>query len=225
MAEKEEEVIVDVEEVYSKTEEYVNENKNTISTVAGAIIIIIAAYFGYTQYYLAPLEEEAKTEMFKAEQFFAKDSFNLALNGGGLALGFLDIIDSYGGTKAGNLANYYAGICYLRTGDYESAIEHLEAFDGNDKMVGAVAKGATGDAYAELGELDNALSNYKEAVEHSDNNFTAPIYLMKAGKIAEELDDYSTAKKLYERIKKDFPETTEGQNIDKYLAKVTLLAN
>jgi hypothetical protein len=52
--------------------------------------------------------------MMLAQQQFEKDSFQLALtNPGGGYSGFLDIIDSYSGTKTANLAKYYAGICYL----------------------------------------------------------------------------------------------------------------
>lgn len=125
--------------------------------------------------------------MWMAEQYFAKDSFNLALNGDGNYLGFLDIIEEYSITKSANLANYYTGISYLHLGQYENAIEYLKQFESNDKMIAPIAYGAIGDAYVELENTDEALVFYKKAVTSSENDFTAPIYLMKIGLVQEKM--------------------------------------
>ena len=224
MKESVEQPIVDVEEVYSKTEQYIEDNKNTLMYVVAGIVVVIGLYIGYTKFYLAPLEVEASNQIWKAEQYFEKDSFNLALNGDGNYYGFLEIIDSYGGTSVGNLANYYAGVSYLRLGQYDEAIEYLEDFDSGDPILGPVAIGAIGDAYMELGDVDSALKNYLAAAKKDKNNFSTPIYLMKAGMAYEELGDFKVAKELYERLKKDFPDTNEGRNIDKYIARADLLS-
>ena len=125
---KNEELIVDVEEVYSKTETFVNENKNTLSGIIAALVIIVGGYFAYTSFYLAPLQEEAQQEMFMAEKYFTMDSLDKAVYGDGLYPGFIDIVDEYGSTKAGNLANYYLGISFLKMGQFESAIQALNDF-------------------------------------------------------------------------------------------------
>lgn len=217
-AEKDE-VIVDVEEVYSKTEDFINTNQNLIMGVVGGIIAIIVAFYAYNRVYLEPLEQEAHGQMFAAEQYFQKDSFDLALNGDGNYLGFIDIADEYGNTSAGNLAHYYAGICYLRTGDYETAIEELESFDGSGEMLGAVAVGAIGDAYMELDDVDEALTHYEKAIAASENNFTSPIYLQKAGFAAEKAGNFDKAIDYYTQVKEKYPTTNEGRNADKYIAR------
>ena len=119
-------VIVDVEQVYSKTEDFINDNQNAILGVVGAIVALVVAFYAYNRVYLEPLEEEAHGQMFMAEQYFEKDSFDLALNGDGNYLGFIDVADEYSNTSAGNLSHYYSGICYLRSGQYEDAIAELE---------------------------------------------------------------------------------------------------
>lgn len=215
-----EEPIIDVEQAYSKTEHYIEENKNRLATIALVIVAIVGGYFAYKYLYIQPMDEEAQKQMWKAEQYFEKDSFDLALNGDGNYFGFLQIIDDYNLSKTADLAHYYAGICYLRKGEYETAIEHLENFDSDDEMLAPIAAGAIGDAYLELGRTEDALSQYVKAAEMKDNNFTAPLYLMKAGLAYELQGDYSGAKKVYEKIKKDYAETTEGRNVDKYLARV-----
>lgn len=117
-----------------------------------------------------------------------KDSFLVALNGGlnvqtadgpKTMMGFNEIADNFGATKTGNLANYYAGICLLRTGKFAEAIEALETFNGKDEMVAPVATGAIGDANMELNNIDEAIKFYLKAAEQSNNDFTTPIYLKK----------------------------------------------
>ena len=223
-----EEPIIDVEQAYSKTEEYIEKHKNILSAVAVAVAVFVGGYFGIKYLYVQPMDEDAQKQMWKAEQYFEKDSFDLALNGDGNYFGFLQIIDDYSFfsfAKNTSLAHYYAGICYLRKGEYETAIEHLESFNADDEMLSPIAAGAIGDAYMELGKTDDALAQYVKAAEMKNNKFTSPVYLMKAGLAYELLGDYKGAKKVYEKIKNDFPESTEGKNVDKYLARVESFVN
>lgn len=213
------EVIVDVEQVYSKTEDFINDNQNIILGVVGALIAVVVLVFAYNRVYLEPLEEEAHGQMFMAEQYFEKDSFNLALEGDGNYLGFLDIADEYGNTSAGNLAHYYAGVCYLRSGQFEDAISELESFDGAGEMLGAVALGAIGDAHMEMDDVDEALSFYEKAANASENNFSSPVYLQKAGFAAEKAGKYDKAIDYYTQVKENYPTTNEGRNAEKYIAR------
>lgn len=217
---EEDEVILDIGGAYNKTEAFIEENQKPILIGLGSVIGIVALYFAYQFMYLRPLEKEAAEEMWRAEQYFESDSFNLALMGDGNYLGFIDISEEYASTKSGNLANYYIGLIYLKTGEYEAAIDFLSDFSSEDIMLNSVSKGALGDAYMELGEVDNAISNYINAARAVENEFTTPIYLMKAAKLYESLGDYGEALVLYEEIRDDFPETTEGRSIEKYIARV-----
>ena len=214
-----EEVIVDVEQVYSKTEDFINDNQNIILGVVGGLIAIVVLVFTYNKVYLGSLEEEAHGQMFMAEAYFEKDSFNLALEGDGNYLGFLDVADEYSSTSAGNLAHYYAGICYLRTGLFEDAIAELNSFDDAGEMLGAVALGAIGDAYMEMDNVDDALSHYEKAAKISENDFSTPVYLQKAGFAAEKTGNYDKAIDYYTQVKENFPTTNEGRNAEKYIAR------
>lgn len=216
---KKEETIIDVVEVYSKTERYIEENQKSLSVIVGVIVLIIGGYFAYKKLYVEPLEIEARSQMYVAEQYFEKDSLDLAIYGDGNYLGFVDIIDEYSVTPSGNLAHYYLGICYLKKGEYEEAIEYLNGFDSDDQIVGSVATGAIGDAYMEMGETKDAASYYLQAANNKENQFTTPIYLMKAALAYEDLDNYKKAVSIYEQIKEDYPDTKEGREVDKYLAR------
>ena len=133
--------LANVEQALSKTEQFIETNQKKITYVVGAVVAVIALYFGYQNMYLAPLEEDAQTEMFMAELYFQKDSFSLALNGDEQYEGFLSIADDYGLTKAGNLANYYAGLCYLNLGEFENAIDYFSDFSSDDIILSSLALG------------------------------------------------------------------------------------
>jgi len=214
-----------VENALSRTEHYIEQNQKSLTIIVLAIIVIIGGYLGYQRFVVSPKEKEAQSQMWMAEQYFARDSFNLALHGDGNYLGFLDIVEEYSITKSANLANYYIGISYLHLGQYEQAIEYLKAFESDDEMVAPIAYGAIGDAYMELEEPAEALKFYEKAVTKSDNEFTTPIYLMKVGFVYEQNQDYEKALEAYQTIKNDFPESAEGRQIDKYIVRVETLIN
>ncbi len=211
----------EVEHVLTSAELFFENNAKIISIVFGAAVGIALLLLATHRFYTIPRENKAKEQIFTAEQYFEKDSFNLAINGDGNYPGFLDIIDDYGRTKAGNLARYYTGVSYLHLGKYQEAVDYLEDFSTEDLLLGPVAKGATGDAYAELGNKDKALNLYLEAAEMNDNAFTSPIYYLKAGKMYEVLGNKEKALTMYQLIKEKYAESNEGRTIDKYIARIT----
>lgn len=221
------EPVINVEEAFSKTEVYIEQNKKSLSIIAVAIIALIGGYFAYKYWYVAGEEVKARAEMFKAEAFFEQDSLNKAINGDlktGSA-GFAQIAEDYSITPSGNLAEYYLGICYLKQGKFQEAIEHLEEFNSKDMIVAPIATGAIGDANMELGKVDEAVTFYIKAAEQSSNKFTTPIYLKKAAMANEERKNYSDAVKLYERIKNEYAEAAEARDIEKYIARAKTLGN
>jgi len=157
--------------------------------------------------------------MFRAEYYFEKDSLNLALNGDGENEGFLSICDDYGSTRAGNLAKYYAGLCYLNLGEYQKAIDYLKKFDGKDLIVSGMALGAIGDAYMQLNQTNKAIDYYLDAANTNPNDFVSPSYVIKAGWAFELIGDWKKAKELYEKLKKEYPQSREAREIDKYIAR------
>jgi tetratricopeptide (TPR) repeat protein len=209
-------------------------NKKMINYVGGSIALVVGLLCGYYLYWLPNKEKEAANEIFWAQTLFERDSFNLALRGGAMVrsadgdkamMGFEQIAEEYGITAQGRIANYYAGVCYLRTGQFEKAIEFLSKYDGDDEMVAPIAIGGIGDANMELNRVDEAIKYYLKAAEKKNNNFTTPIYLRKAGFAYELKNNYIEALALYERIKKEYSKSSEARDIEKTIAKVKTLGN
>lgn len=215
--------MVAVEEALGKTEQFVEKNQKILMYVVMGIILVVLVYFGYQKFYVSPMERNAQEQVFMAQKYFEMDSLNRALYGDGNALGFIDIIDDYGSTKTGNLAKYYAGICYLKMGNFEEAIEYLEDHDPVDQLIGPMALGALGDAYMELNEPETAVDYYMDAANVSDNDFTTPMYLYRAGLTYELLGEYGDAYDVYNRIYKDYFSSNEGRNIERSLYKMEAL--
>ena len=214
-----EELIVDVQEVYSKTETFIDNNKGIITSVIGGLVVLIAGYFAYNSFYLAPLEDEAREEMFMAEKYFKLDSFNLAIDGRADFAGFIEIADKYGSTKAGELANYYLGMSFLNLGEFKSAIDALNQFDGDDEMLATLAIGAKGDALLELENTEKAIEQYEKAASRNANEFTTPVFLMKAARAQEMVGDYKGAAENFKKIKEEYKTSPEGSDIEKFIAR------
>lgn len=210
------------ESALTKTEQFVEDNQKTLTSLALGVLIIVSLYLAFQKFYVEPQNNDAQNNMFVAEQYFQRDSFNLALNGDGNYFGFLDIISDYKMTKSSNLAKYYAGVCYLHLGDYEEAVSYLKKFSTSDIMISSIKNGAIGDAYVELGEYKQAISYYEKAANSNINDFSTPIYLNKAGQLLEDEGDFKKALDLYEIIKADYPKSAEGRNIEKVIARAKL---
>ena len=212
--------MVAVEEALGKTEQFVEKNQKLLMYAIMGIIIVVLVYFGYQKFYISPMEKNAQDQIFMAQKYFEMDSLNRALYGDGNALGFLDIIDDYGRTKSGNLAKYYAGICYLKMGNFEEAIDYLESHDPVDQNIGPMALGAIGDAYMELNEPDRAVAYYLEAANDVDNDFTSPMFLYKAGMTYEMLGAYEDAYDAYNRIFMEYYKSVEARSIERNIARM-----
>ena len=206
-------------EQISKTEEYLEKNKKLVFTFGGVIALIVAGYFLYN-YWITNRNQTAQNEMFQAVYYFEADSLDKALSGDGNNLGFIEIIESYSFTDAANLANYYAGICYLKKGEYISAVDHLSQFSGSDLLVQARAYALIGDANVEMGNLDEALTYYNKAASYNPNEYTTPLYLIKAATVYELKEDYKSALKCYTTIVEKYVNSSEYQTARKHKARL-----
>jgi len=209
-----------IEQALTRSEQFIEDNQKTLTYILGGLIVVLLVVIGGNRYYLKPLNEEAAADMYYAERFFEIDSFNLALNGYGTYPGFLNVMDDYGMSKAAKISKYYAGICFHQLGDHETAIEYLNKFKTKDLLVGAAKYSTLGDAYVELGQLDQAVSAYKTGIDKFENTFSTPIMLKKLGIVYEGLGELDQALETYRAIESNYPTSPEGNEIKKYIGRV-----
>ena len=231
MANKTEQVLEATENINNR-EAFFMKYKKAILIAVAAIIVVIAGVFLYISQISGPREEKASTALSKGQTYFINEMFEQAVNGDGAGfVGFAKLADEYSGTKAGNLANLYAGLCYANLGKWAEAQKSLDAFSTEgDQMISPASQAALGDAYAHLNQLDKAVDAFKKAADMADskaeddtNNSLSPIFLIKAGEVLESQGKKDEALKIYQDIKKKYVNSmlVQSAEIDKYIERAS----
>jgi len=214
--------IVDLGQVRGQASDFFERNQNMLIGVVGGIALLVVGFFAYQSFYKGPREQTAIQQLHKAEFAFEQDSFQKALTdpGGGFP-SLVDVADDYSGTKAGNLAKYYAGTSFLHIGDFKLAIRYLKQYSAKDKFTKAMKNAMLGDAHSEMGKFNEAVSYYKKAASASGDDATAPMSLKKAGMLLEKQGKLKEALAQYKKIQENYYNTDIGRTIDKYIARVS----
>ncbi|GAB3650518.1 tetratricopeptide repeat protein [Echinicola sediminis] len=213
-----------IAESLGKGEIFIKKNSKIVGGIIIAGIIAIAGIL-YFQFNTANKDKTAQGKMFQAVYYYEQDSLDYALNGDGVHLGFLEILDEYSGTNSANLANFYTGSIYLGQGEYQKAVDHLEKFSADDFFVQAKAYALLGDAYIELGQNDKAISAYEKAVDYKENKYFTPIYLNKLAIAYEAAGQIEKAVNTYSTIENEYPESYEYTLARKHKARLEGLAS
>jgi predicted negative regulator of RcsB-dependent stress response len=200
-------------------------NKKRINTITTVVLLAVVGFVVYANFILKPKENKAATALSYAQQFFAMDSLNLALNGDNTHPGFVKIIKKYSGTKSANLAHYYAGVCYLRTGEFKKAISELEAFNGKGTAFASMSKGCLGDAYMETNNTQKAIDCYMDASANKADEVITPMYLLRAAMANEMAKNNEEAKRLYIEIRDQYATSPQARDVEKNLARLGELGN
>lgn len=213
-----------VGEILSRSERFIETYKNHIIIGIAVIIFVVIAVLGIRHAYYLPKEKEAQAALFPGENYFAKQEWSKTLNGDSISyFGLLDIIDEYGFTKTGKLAQCYAGICYWQLGNVDEAMNYLKKFNPNDRLISPILAGLIGDCYVETGKVKEGVIYFEKAAEKADNTTISPIFLKKAATAYESLGNYTAAIKSYKTIKAKYPTSTEAESIDKYIVRAESL--
>jgi tetratricopeptide (TPR) repeat protein len=227
---KEKKKVQTFDDSLNKQEAFFMKYKKAVLYVVAAVIIIIAGTILYTNFVAGPRQDKASTALAKGQDYFNAEQFDKALNGDGVGYeGFVKIADDYSSTRAGNLANLYAGLCYANLNKWNDAVKYLENFSSkDDAMISPAAEAALGNAYAHVNQLDKAVDCLKKAASMADskaedntNNSLSPTFLIQAGEILESQGNKAEALKIYQDIKKKYVNSAVSQDIDKYIERVT----
>lgn len=210
-------------EAMNKTERFFEENGRKMSYIFLGLLALAAVIYGYRALVSQPRAQKAAELIAEAQARFDAQTpdYALALNGDDNGAGFLDVIEQYGSTPSGNLAKHCAGICYLKLGDLENAAAYLSKYAPVKGLPGAIVNaqnlGLQGDIAFEQGDKAAAVKFYEKAVAAADNNYTAPLYLRKAG-IAEQAQGRAKqAEAYFQRILTEYPASSEAREAEKLI--------
>ncbi len=225
MAEELENATETVQDGIGKVQNYIDNNKQTVLIAGGIVGVVAIALLYIFVKYMPDQNLKAQKAVYMADFAFGKDSFELALNGrtvGGTPFkGYAQVAKEYSWTKTGKLASYSAGVCCLHLKKFEEAKQYLDKCSPNDPIIGAIRLNDLGDAYTELGKFDEGISYYEKAASHSDNEAYTPYFLFKTGLAYEHQKKNDQAKKYFEKVRDKYPNSEEGRDIEKYIARVS----
>lgn len=231
----------ELNEALNKSEAFIRKYKKALIAAIIGIIVIIAGIIFYN-HYKTNRSIEASTAIAAAQELISQQQYEKALKGNGAAaLGLLQVASDYSGTDAGNLANYYAGLCYAKLDKWDDAITYLEKFSPkSDLIVSPLSQVALGDAYANKKRYEDAIDAYRKGInladkasESGENNAVSPIALKKIGIILYEQGKKADALKVFQEIKEKYVNSpivtgdvnqfgqTSPAEIDKYIELVT----
>lgn len=207
---------VNLGEVYTRSEMFLEKNKQTIVIAVVGLLVVVGGVLGYRKFIVEPNNRSASELMWKAEYYFEVDSLDKALNGDDQWPGFYTIADDYSSTASGELAHFYIASILMQKADYQGAIDHYGKAKVGDDVLRTMAVGNTGDAMVELGRNDEAVKQFEKAAGMMTNEFTTPLFLMKAGILHQQSGNWSAAAKAFKRIAKEFPNSAEANQARKY---------
>ena len=213
--------VIALDEHLSKSEKFIEKNLKTIVVAVVAVVIVVGGWFIYSNH-MDKVESEAQVAISKSQALFGQEQFDLALNGdGATSIGFLKVIDVYGGTKTSNIAKLYAALCYANTGKLDEAIKLFEDFNlQDDDIISPSSIAALGNCYVKKGENEKGAELLVKAATKANNNSLSPVFLLQAGEIYESLNNNAKALELYKQIKEKYFRSPISAEIDKYINRV-----
>lgn len=183
--------------------------------IVGGLLGLMIIGLGYRQFIWAPANEKSNDGWWTALNYIEKDSTDQAIK---LLVPF---VNKYDGHVGGEIGQFLLGTQYMKKGQFQKALTTLEEVEVSDTYLSIMAVGLQGDCLSELKKYNDATEKYVEAADMQENDFTAPMYLFKAGLHAELSKNYEDASAYFNRIRDDYPDFGNQKTIDKYIARVS----
>lgn len=206
-------------QLYARALLLYEERRQLVYGLGVGVLVLILAIPGYV-YYQQRQAEQANELLGQILPVYEQGNYDQALEGNGQRAGLLTIADEYGGTEAGNLATFYAATALYEQGEYDRALTYYQRFERGNDFIGASAYAAEAAIYESRGDMQTAAERYEQAADQYNNKLTAPRYLMEAGKAYEEAGDDAAAEEVYRRIKEEYPDSDQAEEVERYLARV-----
>ncbi len=135
---------------------------------------------------------------------------------------FADVAKQYGRTRPGQMARYYAALSLEKLGRWDEAQKWLrEVESSGDPEFAALARFNLAETYERTGKPDQAAALYRQLMEKPGVLVPKPLVMLA---LANNLStrNPAEAQKLYEQIKKDYPDSAVADQADRALETLKL---
>ena len=196
-------------------EEFKSNKKLKMTTyIVGGILLLSILFFAYRQFIWKPANDDSKSSYWIGLNYAGMDSTNLAMEE------FETAVNQYDGKIGGEVSQFLLGRQLMEQGEFEDALNELSSVNLKDTYLSSLVVKLQADCYSELKDYEKAANLYLEAAEINPNENTTPEILFSAGQCAEEINNFEKALECYQKIKDEYPSSTKGMSIEKYIARV-----
>lgn len=207
--------------VYYKAADFFEKNKKNVYYVLSAIVIIIAGIIFFTNKRKAD-NEKASMELSKIQQIYTSGNFQQSVSGDSLgqSKGLQYIVDEYGSTENGELAKVMLANSYFNLRDFDKAEKYYKDYSGSNKLLQVAAASGIASVYEAKNNFIDAAKQFEKAANLDKENPFIDQYLFYAGKNYMRADKPDEAKRVFNRIKEDFPKSKYIAESERYKSSV-----
>lgn len=190
--------------------------------IGGVAVIVIAALSFFYMQQKNKNNERANVELSRVLPAFDSGMYLESIEGNAQSkvMGLKKIVAEYGSSANGEIAKVYLAHAYFYLGKVDEALKNYEDYGGDNDLFKAAAFAGEAACYESKNDLEKSAELYRKASSVSEENALNPQYLLASGINLLNLKKTTEAKEIFERIKKDFPTTTSGREVERYLAQV-----
>ena len=133
-------------------------------------------------------------------------------------------VEEYEGHGGELASKFVLATYYMKNNQTNEALELLKTLEVNDIILSSMIPGLKGDCYSDLGNYSEAYNQYAIAYNTNINDFTTPMYLWKAGLVAEKLNQFEEAANCFRKLKREYATNpyVQTKRLDFHLEKSKL---
>lgn len=207
-------------EKYFYVKEFIREKQKQILTIAGVVIaIVVVAILLINR--SSSLNEQASAEYGKIISIYNNGAYQQAIDGipQKNIKGLKYIVSEYGSTEVGEDAKILLANSYLNLGQYDEALKYYDDYSGSNKLLKSAAYAGVATCYEAKKEFEKAGEYYFKAANVMKSENITPLYLLSAVRCYGLTDKKDQAKKILTQLKKDFPNSTQARDYERYIAE------
>lgn len=206
---------------YYRAIDFFEKNKKHVYTALTILVIAIAGIILLVNKRKAN-NDIAGVELQQINEIYNAGNYQQAINGDslGMSKGLQYIVNEYGSTENGELAKVMLANSYLATRDFDKAETYFKDYSGSNDILKVAAAAGLAAVYEAKGNYADAAKQFEKAANMDKSNPFIDQYLFYAGKNYFRADNLAEAKKVFEKLKEDFPKSKYNGESERYKASI-----
>jgi tetratricopeptide (TPR) repeat protein len=206
-------------ELFFQATDFFEKNRTAVLGVLGAILLAIVGAFFWNREQAAK-NQEATGKLEGIVKRYEAGNYSGAIEGDSTAMGLKEIVKNYSGTVSGEQAKLYLANAYFQLRNYEEAQKAFEGVSSSSPLVKGSALAGEAACYEQKKDYKKAAQLFRRAADAVRNDAITPIYLENAGRNFELAGEKSDAISIYEKLKKEYPQSVSARSAEQIIARL-----